>query len=84
MTVPRDLEPALPDDADAAEAAAIAATVRAHLAADDDANDGGASAWTGRRWRFRGRVAALQRRRVRVPAAAPPDAWTAAGRTDRY
>ena len=82
--MPRDLEPALPDHADAAEAAAIAATVRAHLAADDDANGGGASAWTGRRWRFRGRVDALQRRRVRVPTAAPRDAWTAAGRTDRY
>ena len=83
--MPRDLELALPDDADAAEAAAIAATVRAHLAADDDAKDGGeASAWTGRRWRFRGRVDALQRRRVRVPSAAPPDAWTAAGRTGRY
>ena len=83
--MPRDLELALPDDADAAETAAIAATVQAHLAADDDANGGGgASAWTGRRWRFRGRVAGLQRRRVRVPSAAPPDAWTAAGRTDRY
>ena len=83
--MPRDLELALPDDADAAEAAAIAATVRAHMAAGEEANDGGeASAWTGRRWRFRGRVAALQRRRVRVPSAAPPDAWTAAGRTGRY
>ena len=83
--MPCDLEPALPDDADAAEAAAIAATVRAHLAAGDEVGDGGgASAWTGRRWRFRGRVAALQHRRVRVPSTAPPDAWTAAGRTDRY
>ena len=82
--MPRDLEPALPDDADAAEAAAIAATVRAHLAATDADGDDAESGWPGDRWRFRGRVDALQRRRVRVPAAAPRDAWTAAGRTDRY
>ena len=80
----RDLERALPDSADAAEAAAIAATVRAHLAATDGDEDDAESGWPGDRWRFRGRVAALQHRRVRVPSAAPPDAWTAAGRTDRY
>ena len=52
----------------------------------DDADDEEAAAdrgWKGRRWRFRGRVDALQRRRVRVPTEAPRDAWTAAGRTDR-
>ena len=74
----------LPDDADNEEAAAIAAAVRAHVSADDDdeetASDRG---WEGLRWRFRGRVDALQRRRVRVPTEAPRDAWTAAGRTDR-
>lgn len=74
----------VPDDADSAEAAAIAAAVRAHLAADEaDATEVDAD-WAGFRWRFRGRVDALQRRRVRVPATAPRDAWTAAGRTDRY
>ena len=74
----------VPDDADDAEAAAIAAAVRAHVSADDDdeeaTDDRG---WEGRRWRFRGRVDALQRRRVRVSTKAPRDAWTAAGRTDR-
>ena len=72
----------VPDDADDEEAAAIAAAVRAHVSADDgdEAADRG---WKGRRWRFRGRVDALQRRRVRVPTEAPRDAWTAAGRTDR-
>lgn len=75
----------LPDGADSAEAAAIAAAVRAHLAAlDADTDEGGDDGWTNRRWRFRGRVDALQRRRVRVPTTAPRDAWTAAGRTDRY
>ncbi len=75
----------LPDDADDAEAAAIAAAVRAHVAAGEaDDGDGNAErGWRGRRWRFRGRVETLQRRRVRVPTAAPQDAWTAAGRTDR-
>jgi len=73
----------LADDADSAEAAAIAAAVRAHLSADDGGDDA-EEGWTGDRWRFRGRVDALQRRRVRVPTAAPRDAWTAAGRTDRY
>ena len=72
----------VPDDADDEEAAAIAAAVRAHVSDDDEetASDHG---WEGRRWRFRGRVDALQRRRVRVPTEAPRDAWTAAGRTDR-
>ena len=83
MTMSRDLELALPDDADSAEAAAIAVAVRAHLSAtgaDEDAESG----WRDDRWRFRGRVDVLQRRRVRVPTAAPRDPWTAAGRTDRY
>ena len=75
----------VPDDADDEEAAAIAAAVRAHVSADDDSNEEATDdrGWEGRRWRFRGRVDALQRRRVRVPTTAPRDAWTAAGRTDR-
>ena len=73
----------LPDDADDEEAAAIAAAVRAHVSADDDGDEAADRGWEGRRWRFRGRVDALQRRRVRVPTEAPRDAWTAAGRTDR-
>ena len=75
----------VPDDADDAEAAAIAAAVRAHVSANDDGDEEATDdrGWEGRRWRFRGRVDALQRRRVRVPTAAPRDTWTAAGRTDR-
>ncbi|WP_254837910.1 acc operon protein [Natronomonas marina] len=74
----------VPDDADSAEAAAIAAAVRAHVSADDSEDEAASDdGWDGARWRFRGRVDALQRRRVRVPTAAPQDAWTAAGRTDR-
>ena len=73
----------LPDDADDEEAAAIAAAVHAHVSADDEEETASDRGWEGRRWRFRGRVDALQRRRIRVPTAAPRDAWTAAGRTDR-
>ena len=75
----------VPDDANDEEAAAIAAAVRAHVSADDDGNEAAAAdrGWKGRRWRFRGRIDALQRRRVRVPTEAPLDAWTTAGRTDR-
>ncbi|WP_235027985.1 hypothetical protein [Halorubrum sp. JWXQ-INN 858] len=77
----------IPDDADDAEAAAIAAAVGAHLrdrevaaaeAADDDAS------WHGRRWAFAGRVDRLQGRPVRVPTGTPTDPWTAAGRIDRF
>lgn len=82
MTLEFDVD--VPDDADSAEAAAIAAAVRAHVAADEDDSDEADEEWTSHRWRFRGRVDALQRRHVRVPRSAPRDAWTAAGRTDRY
>ena len=75
----------LPEDADSEEAAAIAAAVRAHLAAAGaEADEEEAPDWRGDRWTFTGRVEALQGRRVRVPARAPRDAWTAAGRTDRF
>ena len=75
----------VPDDADDAEAAAIAAAVRAHVSANDDGDEEATDdrGWEGRRWRFRGRVDALQQRQVRVSTGAPRDAWTAAGRTDR-
>ena len=77
----------IPDDADDAEAAAIAAAVAAHLrdgelaaaaaAADDD------EGWEGNRWSFAGRIDRLRGRSVRVPTNAPTDPWTAAGRADR-
>ena len=81
---------AIPDDADDAEAAAIAAAVAAHLrdgelaaaaaAAEGDADEG----WEGERWSFVGRVDRLTDRSVRVPEHAPTDPWTAAGRADRF
>ena len=79
---------AIPDDADDAEAAAIAAAVAAHLRdgelaaaaaasdADDDRDED--------RWGFAARIDRLHRRRVRVPVDAPTDPWTAAGRSDRF
>ncbi|RLM63071.1 hypothetical protein [Halorubrum sp. Atlit-26R] len=78
----------IPDDAGDDEAAAIAAAVAAHLrdaelAAAAAASDG----VEGReedRWGLAGRIDRLHRRRVRVPADAPADPWTAAGRSDRF
>jgi hypothetical protein len=76
----------IPDNADDDEAAAIAAVVRAHMRAQEEAADEKdvEPAWSGNRWRFTGRVNSLQNRMVRVPTDAPRDAWSAAGRTDRY
>jgi len=79
----------IPNDADDAEAAAIAAAVAAHLrdgerAAAAAAAEGDEPAWEGERWAFAGRVDRLQNRPVRVPVSAPTDPWTAAGRADRF
>jgi hypothetical protein len=82
----------IPDDADDAEAAAIAAAVGAHVhdgylaAAAAAAATDGAETWTGdgKRWTFAGRIDGLQGRSNRVPETAPTDAWTASGRTDRF
>lgn len=76
----------LPPDADASEAAAIAAAIGAHLRDQEvaaTASDG-EETWYGRRWSFAGRVERLQSRTVRVPSNAPRSAWSAAGRTDRF
>jgi|APHM01.1.fsa_nt_gi hypothetical protein len=77
----------VPATADAEEAAAIAAAIGAHLrdreaaaAADDDDRSG----WRGTRWGFAGRVESVRGCRVRAPATAPSDPWTAAGRLDRF
>ncbi|AFZ71848.1 hypothetical protein [Natronobacterium gregoryi] len=78
----------LPDDADDEEAAAIVASIGAHL--HDQALAVAAAAaeseetWDEKRWAFAGRVHAQQGQRVRVPQNAPTDAWSAAGRTDRF
>ncbi|MFB6234380.1 MAG: acc operon protein [Halopenitus sp.] len=80
----------LPEDADDAEAAAIAAAVAAHLRDQETAAAAAAAAedeeptWEGDRWTFAGRLDTLQNRTVRVPTDAPRDAWSAAGRTDRF
>ena len=75
----------VPDDADDAEAAAIAAAVGAHLHDTDRAaaatESGETETWNGRRGSFAGRI---EGRSTRVPDAAPTDAWTAAGRVDRF
>ncbi len=79
----------VPADAGPEETAAITAAVGAHLrdraaaaaaaAADDDEET-----WDGRRWTFAGRTRTLDGRAARVPDGAPTDAWTAAGRADRF
>ncbi len=79
----------VPADAGPEETAAITAAVGAHLrdraaaaaaaAADDDEET-----WDGRRWTFAGRIQAVDGRAARVPDDAPTDAWTAAGRADRF
>ncbi|QLD84814.1 acc operon protein [Natronomonas halophila] len=75
----------IPDDADEDEAAAIAAVIRSHMRAQEETEEEDVEPeWSGNRWRFTGRVNSLQNRMVRVPTDAPRDAWSAAGRTDRY
>ncbi|MFC3477028.1 acc operon protein [Halobacterium litoreum] len=76
----------IPDDATDEEAAAIAAAVSAHLArleaeASDDAET---DSWDGEKWSFAGRVEALGGAPTRVPDGAPTDAWSAAGRRERF
>jgi hypothetical protein len=81
------VEAALADDADADEAAAVAAAIGAHMrdqelaaaAADGDSSPN----WADGKWTFASKVARKRRRSVRVPTEAPDDPWTAAGRTDR-
>lgn len=78
----------IPETASAPEAAAIAAAVGAHLrdreraAAEQDSDE--EPAWPGEKWRFAGRIDAIQGRQVRVPDGTPRDAWSAAGRTERF
>ena len=77
----------VPDDADADEAAAIAAAIGAHLtdlqlaaaAAAEEAED----TWQGHKWPFAGRTDAVTGRAVRPTDDTPRDPWTAAGRADR-
>jgi hypothetical protein len=90
-----DLALTVPEDASDEEAAAIAAAVQSHVsalaaaaaaaqAAEDGDDDGESADWTGRKWAFAGRVEGLGGRSVRVPDGAPADAWSAAGRRERF
>jgi hypothetical protein len=79
----------IPDRASDAEAAAIAAAVEAHLAAERAAvaaleSSAKEDSWNGRRWAFAGRLEATGDRTLRVPMQAPTDPWTAAGRSERF
>lgn len=72
------------EEASNEEAAAIATAIDAHLRTEAYTTEEPGDFWAGKRWGFRGRVSQLQDRTIRVPMHAPPNAWTAAGRTDRY
>jgi len=77
----------IPEDATDEEAAAIAAAVQSHLsalAAAEAAGEDDEETWTDRKWAFAGRVEGLGGRSVRVPDGAPTDAWSAAGRRERF
>ncbi|MFB6084474.1 MAG: acc operon protein [Halorientalis sp.] len=76
------------DDADADEAAAVAAAIGAHmrdqeLAAAAAAEEDTGPNWADGKWAFASKMARKRRRSVRVPTDAPDDPWTAAGRADR-
>jgi hypothetical protein len=76
-----------PEVADPDEAAAIAAAVGAYLRAEALAAEAAAAeaaGWDGKRWAYAGRLRGVGRRARRVPAEAPTDGWSAAGRVDRF
>ncbi|WP_049923701.1 hypothetical protein [Halopiger djelfimassiliensis] len=85
--LPSGVDLDLPDDATDEEAAAIAVAIGAHLhdhALAVAAAAGSEERWDGKRWAFSGRMRTQQHRFARVPREAPTDAWSAAGRTDRF
>jgi hypothetical protein len=78
----------IPESADESEAAAIAAAVAAHIR-DGELVAAAAAAdseptWDGRRWAFAGRLRSVTGQSGRVPRGAPTNAWSAAGRSDRF
>lgn len=82
-----DHDLSIPEDASDEEAAAIAAAVSAHLArleAEAAATEDAEETWDDDKWAFAGRIAGLDSHGRRVPDDAPRDAWTAAGRRDRF
>ncbi|SEW28980.1 hypothetical protein SAMN04487945_2788 [Halobacterium jilantaiense] len=85
--MPAEMDLTIPEDATDEEAAAIAAAVQSHvsaLAAAAEAAEDDEETWTDRKWAFAGRVEGLGGRSVRVPDGAPTDAWSAAGRRERF
>lgn len=83
-----DHDLSIPEDASDEEAAAIAAAVSAHLARLEAeaaaAEPDGEETWDDDKWAFAGRIAGLDGHGRKVPDRAPRDAWTAAGRRDRF
>jgi hypothetical protein len=81
-----DVDISIPEDASDEEAAAIAAAVQSHLSAlaAAEAAEDAEETWDGKKWAFAGRVEGLGGRSVRVPDGAPTDAWSAAGRRERF
>jgi hypothetical protein len=77
----------IPEDAEREEAAAIAAAVGAHLTDFERAAaaaESEADTWEGRKWAFAGRLETTAGEPGRVTDRTPRDAWTAAGRADRF
>ncbi|WP_435333402.1 acc operon protein [Haloarchaeobius sp. TZWWS8] len=75
----------IPDDADAEEAAAIAAVIGAHLRDRElQAQQDSEETWQGKKWAFAGRLRATTGHSGRVPDSAPTNAWAASGRADRF
>jgi hypothetical protein len=78
----------IPEDADGEEAAAIAAAIGAHLTDRERAAAAAAAeeteTWSGEKWAFAGRLDSTGGTPGRVTDGTPTDAWTAAGRADRF
>ncbi|WP_435364360.1 acc operon protein [Haloarchaeobius sp. DYHT-AS-18] len=75
----------IPADADAEEAAAIAAVIGAHLRDRElQAQEESEETWDGKKWAFAGRLRATRGHSGRVPSSAPTNAWAASGRSDRF
>ncbi|MFW6265302.1 MAG: acc operon protein [Halanaeroarchaeum sp.] len=79
-------ELAIPDAADAEEAAAIAAAIGAHLNDRERAaaTTEESSSWDGEEWAFAGKLERTTGCSRRVPKAVPTDPWSAAGRSDHF
>ncbi|WP_435318944.1 acc operon protein [Haloarchaeobius sp. TZWSO28] len=76
----------IPADADAEEAAAIAAVIGAHLRDQEREAQAEreAETWDGKKWAFAGRLRGTRGHSGRVPDGAPTNAWAASGRADRF